>query len=60
MDIAESLAYDMQEKIKLTEEMIHEFEQTEPQKAIELRGRLYEIQVLLNEIEEDYLEFAVH
>lgn len=58
MDIAESLADDLHNKIEMTEDMIHEFEHTKPQKVIELRGRLYAIQVLLNEIEEEYVEMA--
>lgn len=59
MEIAESLANDLQNKIEMTEDMIHQFEQTSPQKVIELRGRLYAIQVLLNEIEEEYVEMAL-
>ena len=59
MEIAESLADDIQNKIEMTEDMIHEFEHSSPRKAIELRGRLYAIQVILNEIEEEYVEMAL-
>lgn len=58
MEIAESLAADLQNKIEMTEDMIHEFEHTRPKKAIELRGRLYAIQVILNEIEDEYVEMT--
>ena len=58
MDISEPLLYDLQNKLEITEDMIHEFEHSKPQKALELRGRLYAIQVLLNEIEDEFLEMT--
>ncbi|HKJ31782.1 MAG TPA: hypothetical protein VKA34_08135 [Balneolales bacterium] len=56
MKLDECLASDFQRKIQLTEDMVHEVEETQPQKASELRSQLYAIQVILNEIEDEYVE----
>lgn len=56
MELAEGLATDIQKKIQLTEDMVKKIEDSQPQKASELRGQLYAIQVILNEIEDEYLE----
>jgi hypothetical protein len=60
MELSECLADDVESKIKLTEDMVEEIGITHPEKASELRGRLYSIQVILNEIEDEYLELKAH
>ncbi len=58
MKMADTLALDIENKIDLTEELIEELKDSDPQRALRLRGQLYAIQVILNEIEDEYLDFA--
>ncbi len=58
MKTSDSLAIDIESKIELTEELIDELRDTDPQRALHLRSRLYAIQVILNEIEDEFLSFA--
>lgn len=60
MKLSECLATDIQKKIQLTEDMVHEIEEAQPQKASQLRSQLYAIQVILNEIEDEYLELETN
>ncbi|HKJ44314.1 MAG TPA: hypothetical protein VJ991_00680 [Balneolales bacterium] len=60
MELSECLADDVESKIKLTEDMVEEIGISNPEKASELRGQLYSIQVILNEIEDEYLELKAH
>lgn len=59
MEITEAVAEDLQSKMDITERMISHLEVDEPQKASELRSHIYAIQVLLNEIEEAYLDMKL-
>lgn len=59
MEISEAVAADVQSKLNITHEMIRNLERNSPRKASELRSHLYAIQVLLNELEEAYLDMRL-